>query len=177
MAQRMKKNNLPTFVCIGVMLLIGIVGMIIGFTKPDVEAMAFAPSKDYTAPNHPTAQNESLPVQAKRSDQHPSSEFHYMLNGSPVFEVGGKNGNIYLENPQSNEYYLLAEYRLQVENELIYRSAMLPPGWSITTDDLLSEVQAGQYGVDVDIFVYQEADSENYIACFEQSINITVLEG
>ncbi len=177
LALQRKNNKTATLVCLAAMLLIGLGGLVIalvGSGEPTIAPQPQENNNEYTPPDHPAAKMQVLPVSTQRSEDYPADEFHYLLNAKPVFESLGKNGDVYIENCAGNGYYLQAEYRLQQDDDLIYRSAILPPGWSIEVDDLIKELAIGQYGVDVDIFVYETAESENYIACFEQSITLTV---
>ena len=174
---RSKNANRSAVLCVVLILaVLCMVGIAIALLSPDTYdgGRVIPEAEDYT-PDDPAARQGQLPkLDLVRETEHSDQEFHYLLNASVSFDKKGRSGNVYLENCAGNSGYMQVVYTLYETGEELYRSPLLPPDWSIQTDDLDQIPAPGQYPVAAVIYVYESADADEYIGSFEESINITV---
>ena len=130
----------------------------------------------FTAPSDKAAQKGELPgLSVQRSTSHGADEFHYLLNATPIFKKDGTGGDVFLENCEGNACYMQVTYNLTDSWEELYKSPILPPGWSVQTDDLTASLEPGKYKVTATVYVASSTDIDNdCIRSFEESIVIAV---
>lgn len=165
---KQKKWVLP--VCIIVCLLIAAVGIFL-FTQrspngslelDDNATMGVLPGIDI-------AQR-----QAELQQQLDETMIAFSINTSPVFETGGSEGNLMLENPANNAKLLVVELYLDSTGELIYKSKALPVGSYIENVRLDKVLEPGVYAATAYFLAYRE-DDQSFIGQVGAAVNISVL--
>ncbi len=97
----------------------------------------------------------------------------FSINASPVFETGGAEGNLMLENPAQNAKLLLVEIYADATSELLYRSELLPAGSYIENDRLDKVLEPGRYPATAYFHAYRE-DDQSYIGQAGAAISLTI---
>ncbi|MDL2238140.1 hypothetical protein LJC56_10020 [Christensenellaceae bacterium OttesenSCG-928-K19] len=101
------------------------------------------------------------------------SDFHYEINGTPVFSGGGGKGNLGIENPSDNYYAMHVEIVSVPDGERLYSSGILAPGESIPEDSLLVWLGKGEHYATANIFAYDPETNEQ-VAQTTAGLTITV---
>lgn len=112
--------------------------------------------------------------QAELQQQLDEGMIAFSINTNPVFERGGSEGNLMLENPANNAKLLVVEIYLEDTQELIYKSKAIPVGTYIENARLDKVLEPGQYAATAYFKAYRE-DDHSYIGQAGASIAITVL--
>lgn len=98
----------------------------------------------------------------------------FTINTNPVFERGGSEGNLMLENPVNNAKLLVVELYLDETEELIYKTKALPAGSYIENDRLDKLLEPGDYPATAYFKAYRE-DDHSYIGQVGAALTIHVL--
>lgn len=112
--------------------------------------------------------------QAELQQQLDESMISFSINTSPVFETGGAEGNLMLENPASNAKLLVVEIYMDDTQELIYQSKALPAGSYIENTRLDKLLEPGSYDATAYFKAYREAD-HSYIGQVGADLTLSVL--
>lgn len=112
--------------------------------------------------------------QAELQQQLDESMVAFSINTNPVFETGGSEGNLMLENPANNAKLLVVEIYMDDTQELIYKSKAIPVGAYIENARLDKVLEPGQYAATAYFMAYRE-DDHSYIGQAGAAISITVL--
>ncbi len=112
--------------------------------------------------------------QAELQQQLDESMIAFSINTSPVFERGGSEGNLMLENPESNAKLLVVELYLDETQELIYQTKALPAGSYIENARLDKLLEPGEYPATAYFKAYRE-DDHSYIGQVGAALTIYVL--
>lgn len=112
--------------------------------------------------------------QAELQQQLDEGMIAFSINTSPVFETGGSEGNLMLENPANNAKLLVVEIYIDGTQELIYKSKAIPVGAYIENARLDKVLEPGQYAATAYFKAYRE-DDHSYIGQAGAAISITVL--
>lgn len=88
------------------------------------------------------------------------SMFSFRINSAPEFENGSAEGNLMIENPTYNMYYMRAQIYLDNTGELVYETDILKPGTAIALDTLDRELQKGEYSATALITAYDANTQE-----------------
>ncbi len=112
--------------------------------------------------------------QAELQQQLDESMISFSINTSPVFETGGAEGNLMLENPASNAKLLVVEIYMDDTQELIYQSKALPAGSYIESTRLDKLLEPGSYEATAYFKAYREAD-HSYIGQVGADLTLSVL--
>lgn len=112
--------------------------------------------------------------QAELQQQLDEGMIAFSINTNPVFETGGSEGNLMLENPANNAKLLVVEIYMDDTQELIYRSKAIPVGAYIENARLDKVLEPGQYAATAYFKAYREED-HSYIGQAGAAISITVL--
>ena len=112
--------------------------------------------------------------QAELQQQLDESMISFSVNTSPVFETGGSEGNLMLENPANNAKLLVVEIYSNDTEELIYQSKALPAGSYIENARLDKVLEPGSYPATAYFKAYRETD-HSYIGQVGADITISVL--
>ena len=102
------------------------------------------------------------------------SMISFSINTSPVFETGGAEGNLMLENPANNAKLLVVEIYIDDTQELIYQSKALPAGSYIENTRLDKLLEPGSYDATAYFKAYREAD-HSYIGQVGADLTLSVL--
>ncbi len=102
------------------------------------------------------------------------SMISFSINTSPVFETGGSEGNLMLENPANNAKLLVVEIYINDTQELIYESKALPAGSYIENVRLDKLLEPGSYEATAYFKAYRESD-HSYIGQAGADITLSVL--
>jgi len=102
------------------------------------------------------------------------SMISFSINTSPVFETGGSEGNLMLENPTNNAKLLVVEIYMDDTQELIYQSKALPAGSYIENARLDKLLEPGSYEATAYFKAYRESD-HSYIGQAGADITLSVL--
>lgn len=98
----------------------------------------------------------------------------FTINTNPVFENGGSEGNLMLENPVNNAKLLVVELYLDETEELIYKTKALPAGSYIENARLDKLLEPGNYPATAYFKAYRE-DDHSYIGQVGAALTIHVL--
>ncbi len=79
------------------------------------------------------------------------------INSQPVFETGESEGNLYIGNPEPNQYDMEVIITLEQTGDEIYNSGYIPPGYYIDNDRLDVVLEAGEHAAVAAITYYTEA--------------------
>ena len=112
--------------------------------------------------------------QQELQQQLDESMISFSVNTSPVFETGGSEGNLMLENPANNAKLLVVEIYSNDTEELIYQSKALPAGSYIENARLDKVLEPGSYPATAYFKAYRETD-HSYIGQVGADITISVL--
>ena len=102
------------------------------------------------------------------------SMISFSINTSPVFETGGAEGNLMLENPATNAKLLVVEIYMDDTQELIYQSKALPAGSYIETTRLDKLLEPGSYAATAYFKAYRESD-HSYVGQVGADLTLSVL--
>ena len=102
------------------------------------------------------------------------SMISFSINTSPVFETGGAEGNLMLENPANNAKLLVVGIYIADTQELIYQSKALPAGSYIENTRLDKLLEPGSYDATAYFKAYREAD-HSYIGQVGADLTLSVL--
>ena len=102
------------------------------------------------------------------------SMISFSINTSPVFETGGAEGNLMLENPANNAKLLVVEIYIDDTQELIYQSKALPAGSYIENTKLDKLLEPGSYDATAYFKAYREAD-HSYIGQVGADLTLSIL--
>lgn len=80
--------------------------------------------------------------------------------GSITLPAGEKEASVALKNPEDNKdrYYLTFELRLKETGEIIFRTALVPPGESCNKVTLERELTEGEYAAVLHVQPYRMED-------------------
>ncbi len=81
------------------------------------------------------------------------------INSTPVFEDGKSEGSLYIGNPDTNNYDMKVVITLDESDQIIYESELIPPGYYIDYDTLLSAPEPGTHAALAEIIYYTEDGS------------------
>lgn len=98
----------------------------------------------------------------------------FSINTNPVFERGGSEGNLMLENPANNAKLIVVELYLDGTEELIYQTKALPAGSYIENARLDKLLEPGEYPATAYFKAYRE-DDHSYIGQVGAALTIHVL--
>ncbi len=112
--------------------------------------------------------------QAELQQQLDEGMIAFSINTSPVFETGGSEGNLMLENPANNAKLLVVEIYIDKTQELVYKSKAIPVGSYIENARLDKVLEPGQYAATAYFKAYRE-DDHSFIGQAGAAISITVL--
>lgn len=98
----------------------------------------------------------------------------FSINTSPVFESGGSEGNLMLENPANNAKLLVVEIYRKDTQELLYQSKALPAGSYIENARLDKLLEPGSYEAIAYFKAYRETD-HSYIGQAGAGLTLSVL--
>ena len=102
------------------------------------------------------------------------SMISFSINTSPVFETGGAEGNLMLENPANNAKLLVVAIYINDTQELIYQSKALPAGSYIENTRLDKLLEPGSYEATAYFKAYRESD-HSYIGQVGADLTLSVL--
>ena len=98
----------------------------------------------------------------------------FSINTSPIFETGGSEGNLMLENPANNAKLIVVELYLDETGELIYQPKALPAGSYIENARLDKLLEPGEYPATAYFKAYRE-DDHSYIGQVGAALTLYVL--
>ena len=98
----------------------------------------------------------------------------FSINTSPVFENGGSEGNLMLENPANNAKLIVVELYLNETEELIYQTKALPAGSYIENARLDKLLEPGEYPATAYFKAYRE-DDHTYIGQVGAALTLHIL--
>ncbi len=103
-----------------------------------------------------------------------ASYFDFEINARPVFPNGSTNkGNLYIVNPSNNAHLSVVQIVHDETGEVIYDSGGLLPGYEITGDELLVDLEQGEHNATAHFYVY-DPDTELAVGEVTASLIITV---
>lgn len=112
--------------------------------------------------------------QAELQQQLDESMIAFSINTNPVFERGGSEGNLMLENPANNAKLIVVELYLNETEELVYQTKALPAGSYIENARLDKLLEPGEYPATAYFKAYRE-DDHSYIGQVGAALTIHVL--
>ena len=112
--------------------------------------------------------------QAELQQQLDESMIAFSINTSPVFENGGSEGNLMLENPANNAKLIVVELYLNETEELIYQTKALPAGSYIENARLDKLLEPGEYPATAYFKAYRE-DDHTYIGQVGAALTLHIL--
>ena len=84
-------------------------------------------------------------IQAELDKRVAENMFSISINTEPVFEDGNSEGNLRIENSQANHYLMVVEILLDGEEEPVYKSGAIDPGYCVETGKLNRDLPKGEY--------------------------------
>lgn len=112
--------------------------------------------------------------QAELQQKLDESMIAFSINTNPVFERGGSEGNLMLENPANNAKLIVVELYLNETEELVYQTKALPAGSYIENARLDKLLEPGEYPATAYFKAYRE-DDHSYIGQVGATLTIHVL--
>lgn len=112
--------------------------------------------------------------QAELQQQLDDSMIAFSINTSPLFENGGSEGNLMLENPANNAKLIVVELYLNETEELIYQTKALPAGSYIENARLDKLLEPGEYPATAYFKAYRE-DDHTYIGQVGAALTLHIL--
>ncbi len=95
------------------------------------------------------------------------------VNPNPVFENGKSEGNLRIENIPGNNYAVTVTVILDDDNEVVYESGLIDPGYFVENVTLQKNLAAGQYPALVRFTAY-DPETKYEIGAAGVRINIIV---
>lgn len=96
-------------------------------------------------------------IQAEMEKKVAESELAISINSQLNFPSGNEQGFIRIENNANNHYLLMVEMYRNDNNEMIYQSGAIEPGFYLEKDKLLINLKKGVYPVTVKFKAYHVA--------------------
>lgn len=100
--------------------------------------------------------------------------FSYKINTKITFPAWNKPGEILLQNPSVNQHLMALEIVLNNDDQVIFRSGYLKPGYQLKSAPLDTLLSPGNYQATAHIWAIQ-ADSLDLLDLFEEPIEIIVV--
>lgn len=94
------------------------------------------------------------------------------INSESVFADGESEGNLYIGNPDTNQYDMEVTITLADSGTIVYQSGRIPPGYYIDRDKLQTVLAAGIYAAKASIVYY---NGEEVQISYGANLKITVL--
>lgn len=94
-----------------------------------------------------------IPEEVKQTnDEEPSTlenividYFNVFINSNPKYIDCSMDGDVRIENPESNKYGLIVKFQVITTGDVVYVSGVIPPGYYVETAPLSYELEAGKY--------------------------------
>lgn len=167
-AAKKRKRRLPAAIC-AACLLVAAVGVFLALRDPGDSLELDENATIGLLPGIDVAQR-----QAELQQLLDESMIAFSINTNPVFERGGSEGNLMLENPVNNAKLIVVELYLDETEELIYQTKALPAGSYIENARLDKLLEPGDYPATAYFKGYRE-DDHSYIGQVGAALTIHVL--
>lgn len=99
------------------------------------------------------------------------------IAAEPVFEEGGKKGNLGIENVPGNRYSLQVSLILDETGEELYRSGLIDPGYYIEYVELDKRFESGAYEATAVFTTYALDETEDEIATTKVKVLLHIKDG
>lgn len=106
------------------------------------------------------------------SEHAKSENFHYQINGKPIFPSGSEGGTLMIRNPQDNGYAMEVTITLEEDGRELYQSEVLQPGQQVGYGKLKEALGQGEYAA---IASFQILDLESGESIGETQAGITII--
>ncbi|WP_308754458.1 hypothetical protein [uncultured Anaerotruncus sp.] len=100
--------------------------------------------------------------------------FNISINTAPIFENGGAEGPLQIENVPGNRYLMQVQITLDDTGELIYKTGLIEPNHHIQNTKLDVELGKGEY-LATAVFNAYDPETEEYVGSAGAKLTITVL--
>lgn len=100
------------------------------------------------------------------------SKFNMVIKSEAVFENGDSEGSLYIQNPIQNSYPINVEIHLDSNNELVYSSGAMEPGYEINGARLDKKLAKGEYPATATFNIFDPSTKEK---CGQVQAGITIL--
>lgn len=101
------------------------------------------------------------------------SMISFSINSNAVFKQGDGEGNLMIENPEHNAKVMMVELYKNDDNELIYKSGMIKPGYYIENVKLDKPLSQGVYDCTAYFKAYS-LDDDKFIGQVGANVTLTV---
>ncbi|MDR1764609.1 MAG: hypothetical protein LBR77_00640 [Lachnospiraceae bacterium] len=98
------------------------------------------------------------------------------IQGSPIFEYGGKKGRLGIENIAANHYSFRVDLILE-DGSMVYQSGLIDPGYYIEYVELNKTLAPGAYPATAVFTTYSLDESEDKIAEAKVELTLYVTDG
>lgn len=88
------------------------------------------------------------------------SKFNMVIKSEAVFENGDSEGNLYIQNPIENGYPINVIIRLDSNNEQVYSSGAIQPGYEINGAKLDKKLTQGEYPATATFDIYDSKTNQ-----------------
>lgn len=96
------------------------------------------------------------------------------VNPEPVFESGGAEGNLNIENIPGNRYSMQVTVTRDDTGDIVYESKLIDPGYYIENAKLTTPLEKGQYPCTA-VFTAIDTETEDVMGTAAAKITINVL--
>lgn len=83
-----------------------------------------------------------------------ASKFNMVIKSEAVFETSDSEGSLYIQNPVENDYPINVVIRLDSNNEQVYSSGAIQPGYEINGAKLEKKLAQGDHAATATFDIY-----------------------
>lgn len=113
-------------------------------------------------------------VKAAEQKEVDASKFNMVIKPEALFQNGKEKGNLYIQNPEINAYPVEVVITLDKENEVVYSSGAIEPGYEINEVKLEKNLPQGEYLATATFNIYDKKTTQKK-GQVQASITIKVL--
>lgn len=111
-------------------------------------------SGDYLPETKGAKKMSDKEVKAAEQKAVDASKFNMVIKSEAVFETGDSEGSLYIQNPVENGYPINVVIRLDSNNEQIYSSGAIQPGYEINGAKLDKKLAQGDHPATATFDIY-----------------------
>lgn len=93
----------------------------------------------------PNAISGAMPGTPKDEKSAGEGMFSYRMNPTPVFQSDGSGGDLMVQNPAFNDYFMVVEITAEGIDGMVYQSQLIAPNQYIDLIDLQKNIPSGSY--------------------------------
>lgn len=121
----------------------------------------------------PHAISGAMPGTSKDEKSAGEGMFSYRINPAPVFQTDGSGGDLMVQNPAFNDYFMVVELTVDGIDGMVYQSQLIAPNQYIDQVNLQKNVPSGSYQATAYLNVV-DPDSMDLADIFVYPLELTV---